>query len=57
MEQTEGIYKELMRASTYAQVLSTLNHFKGDNVTKVQKIDNSMKLIDVSNITELQKNK
>lgn len=55
LNQTESIYKEFLQASPYAQVLGMLNHIKTDNVTKIQKIDNSVKLIKSSDITEAQK--
>ena len=55
LNQMESLYKEFLEASPYAQVLGMLNHIKSDNVTKAQKLNNSMKLIDSSDITEAQK--
>mgnify|MGYP000138426718 FL=1 len=52
LTQTEDIYGEILKARPYLQVLSMLNHIKSDNVTRIQKIDSSLKLIKNSDLTQ-----
>lgn len=52
LTQTEDIYGEILQARPYLQVIAMLNHIKSDNVTRIQKIDSSLKLIKNSDLTE-----
>ena len=56
LAQTASIYDEILKARPYLQVLAMLNHIKGDNVTKIQKIDSSIKLIKASDLSESETN-
>lgn len=55
LTQVEKIYGEILKARPYIQALSMLNHIRTDNVTRIQKIDSSMKLIENSDITQSEK--
>lgn len=54
LAQTEGIYGEILKARPYLQVLSMLNHIRSDNVTRIQKIDSSLKLITNYGLTQTE---
>lgn len=55
LEQIEIIYAEVLQAREYLQVLSSLNHYKAAEMTKVQKVSLSEQLIQNSGITEEEK--
>ncbi|HEX5456110.1 MAG TPA: hypothetical protein VFW77_01960, partial [Candidatus Saccharimonadales bacterium] len=55
LTQTKGIYEDILSASPYEQIFAMLIHFRNDNVTKIHKVNNSIKLIKSSNLTPVEK--